>query len=88
MITLKQILSQIPTGDWLFSLDLKENQILSHPDSPPSQMILEIRLQGSGLSVHCPSLWTVSGPPHIYEMHECSFFPFKTDGNPHLHLFI
>ncbi len=35
MITLKQILSQIRTGDWFFSLDLKENQILSHPDSPP-----------------------------------------------------
>ncbi len=55
MITQKQILSQIRTGDWFFSLDLK-GCILSHSDSPPSQTILEIRHRGSGLSVHGPSL--------------------------------
>ncbi len=34
MITLKQILSQIRTGDWFCSLDLLR-LILSHPYSPP-----------------------------------------------------
>ncbi len=37
-----------------------ERHILSHPDSPPSQTILEIRLRGSGLPVHGPTLWAVS----------------------------
>ncbi len=46
-----------------------ERRILSHPDSPPSQTILEIRLRGSGLPVHGPTLWAVSGPPYFYEVH-------------------
>ncbi len=38
-----------------------ERRILSHPDSPPSQTILEIRLRRCGLPVHGPTLWAVSG---------------------------
>ncbi len=63
-----------------------ERCILSHPHSPPSQTILEIRLRGSGLSVHGPSHWAVSGPPHFYEVHGRGSFPSKTDGNPHSQL--
>ncbi len=63
-----------------------ERRILSHPDSPPSQTILEIRLRGSGLPVHGPTLWTVSGPPYFYEVHGRGSFPSKTDGNPHSQL--
>ncbi len=63
-----------------------ERRILSHPDSPPLQTILEIRLRGSGLPVHGPTLWTVSGPPHFYEVHGRGSFPSKTDGNPHSQL--
>ncbi len=63
-----------------------ERRILSHPDSPSSQMILEIRLQGSVLPVHGPTLWTVSGPPYFYEVHGRGSFPSKTDGNPHSQL--
>ncbi len=85
MITLKQILSQICTGDWFCSLDL-ERCILSHPDSPPSQTNLEIRLRGSGLPVHGPTLWAVSGPPYFYEVHGRGSFPSQTDGNPHSQL--
>ncbi len=85
MITLKQILSQIRTGDWFCSLDLKD-AYFSHPDSPPSQTILEIRLRGSGLPVHGPTLWAVSGPPYFYEVHGRGSFPSETDGNPHSQL--
>ncbi len=63
-----------------------ERRILSHPDSPPSQTNLEIRLRGSGLPVHGPTLWTVSGPLHFYEVHGRGSFPSKTDGNPHSQL--
>ncbi len=63
-----------------------ERRILSHPDSPPSQTILEIRLQGSGLPVHGPTLWAVSGPPYFYEVHGRGSFPSETDGNPHSQL--
>ncbi len=63
-----------------------ERRILSHPDSPPSQTILEIRLRGSGLPVHAPTLWAVSGPPYFYEVHGRGSFPSETDGNPHSQL--
>ncbi len=56
-----------------------ERRILSHPDSPPSQTILEIRLRGSGLPVHGPTLWAVSGPPYFYEVHGRGSFPSETD---------
>ncbi len=63
-----------------------ERRILSHPDSPPSQTILEIRLRGGGLPVHSPTLWAVSGPPYFYEVHGRGSFPSETDGNPHSQL--
>ncbi len=75
MITLKLVLFSGP-----------ERCILSHPDSPPSQTILEIRLRGSGLPVHGPTLWAVSGPRYFYEVHGRSSFPSQTDGNPHSQL--
>ncbi len=62
MITLKQI------TDGLVLFSGPERCILSHPDSPPSQTILEIRLRGSGLPVHGPTLWAVSGPTYFYEV--------------------
>ncbi len=46
-----------------------ERRIFSHPHSPPSQTVLEIRVRGSGLSVCSPSVWTVSGNMHFYELH-------------------
>ncbi len=85
MITLKQILSQIRTGDWFCSLDLKD-AYFHIQIAPPSQTILEIRLRGSGLPVHGPTLWAVSGPPYFYEVHGCGSFPSETDGNPHSQL--
>ncbi len=64
-----------------------ERCILSHPDSPPSQTILEIRLRGSGLPVHGPTLWAVSfTSPYFYEVHGRGSFPSETDGNPHSQL--
>ncbi len=85
MITLKQILSQICTGDWFCSLDLKD-AYFHIQIAPPSQTILEIRLRGSGLPVHGPTLWAVSGPPYFYEVHGRGSFPSETDGNPHSQL--
>ncbi len=57
--TLKQIPSQIHPGDWFFSLDLKD-AYFHIQIAPPSQTILEIRLWGSGLSIHGPSLWSLA----------------------------
>ncbi len=82
MITLKQILSQICPGDWFFSLDLKD-AYFHIQIAPPPQAVLEICLRGSGFSIHSPSLWAVPGCPHFYEVHGCSSFPAKIDGNPH-----
>ncbi len=45
-----------------------------------------IRLRGSGLPVHGPTLWAVSGPPYFYEVHGRGSFPSETDGNPHSQL--
>ncbi len=59
-------------------------RLLSRPDSPPPQAVLEIRIQGSGLSIHGPSLWTVPSSPHFYKVHVCGYFPAETAGNPHL----
>ncbi len=60
-----------------------EIRLLSRPDSPPPQAVLEIRLWGSGLSIHGPPLRAVPGFPHFYEVHGCGSIPAETDG--HLH---
>ncbi len=65
-----------------------ERRILSHPDSPPSQMILEIRIQRGGLSIQGPAFWAVPGSPHFYTMHGCGSLPSETDGNPHTPSFL
>ncbi len=85
MITLKQILSQIRTGDWLFSLDLEDAHF--HIQITPHHIrFLRFAFEGVAYSVHGPSLCTVSGPPHFYEVHGRGSFPSKTDGNPHSQL--
>ncbi len=81
MTTLKQILSQIGPGDWFFSLDLKDAYFHIQV-APPSQTILEIRLRGSGISIHGPALRTVPGSSHFYEVHGCSPLPSEADGSP------
>ncbi len=40
--------------------------------SPPSQTILEIRIQGGGISIQGPPVWVIPGSPHFYAMHGCS----------------
>ncbi len=85
MITLKQILSQIRTEDWFCSLDLKDTYFHIQI-APHHRRFLEIRLRGSGLPVHGPTLWAVSGPPYFYEVHGRGSFPSETDGNPHSQL--
>ncbi len=82
MITSKQILLQICPGDWFFLLDLKD-ACIHIQIAPPPQVVLEIHLQGSGLSKHGPPLWAVPGFTHFYEVHGCGSFPAETDGNPH-----
>ncbi len=82
MITSKQILLRICSGDWIFLLDLKGTYFLIHI-APPHQGILEIRLPRSGLSIHGHPLWAVPGSPHFYEVHGCRSFASETDGNPH-----
>ncbi|KAI2655719.1 Transposon Ty3-G Gag-Pol polyprotein [Labeo rohita] len=83
MLTLKQILSHVRSGDWFLSLDLKD-AYFHIQIAPPSQAILEIRLRGSGLSIHGPALrLLVPGSPHVYKVHGRGSRPPETEGNPH-----
>lgn len=63
----------------LVSVCGSERHILSCPNSPSSQTFLEIRIQGSGLSIHSPAIWAVPSPSHFYEVHEHVSFPSETD---------
>ncbi len=60
--------------------------VLSHPSSPPSHMILEIRIRRGGISIQGPAFWSVPGSPHFYTMPGCGSLPSATDGNPHTQL--
>ncbi len=71
-------LANPPRGLVLFSG--LERRLLSHPDSPPPQAILEIRIQGSGLSIHGPSLRALPGSTHFHEVHRCGSFPSEAEG--------
>ncbi|KAL0180346.1 hypothetical protein M9458_025788 [Cirrhinus mrigala] len=59
-------LASSPRGLVLFAGS--ERCLISHPDCPPPQAILEIRLQESGISVHKPSFWTIPCSPHFYKV--------------------
>ncbi len=85
MITLKQILLQICPGDGFMSLDLKDTYFHIQV-APPSQTILEIRIQRGGISIQGPAVWAIPGSPHFYTMHGCGSLPSATDGNPHTQL--
>ncbi len=65
-------LANMPRGLVLFTGS--ERSLHSHPDSPPPQSVLEIRLWGSGLSIHGPPFWAFPGSPHFYEVHGCGSF--------------
>ncbi len=64
-----------------------ERCILSHPNSPPPQMILEIRLRGSGLSVHGPLCEGRESASHqllvnANSMSSLPVLPARPDGTP------
>ncbi len=63
-----------------------ERRVLSHPGSPPSQTILEIRFRRGGISIQGPTVWAVPGSPHFYTMHGCGSLASATYGNPHTQL--
>lgn len=71
-------LANMPRGLVLFSRS--ERHVLSYPDSPPSQTILEIRLRGSGLSVHGPSLRTVLGSRTFTKCMAAALSPLRQMG--------
>ncbi len=60
-----------------------ERRILSHPGSPPSQTIFEIRIRGGGILIQGPPVWAVPGSPHFYVMYGSGSLPSVTDGNSH-----
>ncbi|KAI2647469.1 Granule associated Rac and RHOG effector protein 1 [Labeo rohita] len=68
-------LASLPRGLVLFTVSERP-----HPDSPPPQSILEIYLQGSGISVHSPSFWTIPHSPHFYEVHGYALSPLRQKG--------
>ncbi len=63
-----------------------ERCVLSHPGSPPSQAILEIRIRRGGISIQGPAVWSVPGSPHFNTMHGCGSLPSATCGYPHTQL--
>lgn len=81
MLTLKHILIQVCPGDWFLSLNLK-NVYFSYPNSPPSQTVRKIHFWGGSLPIYSPSIRSVSGSIHFYQVHGCSFLPSEADGNP------
>ncbi len=60
-----------------------ERRIISHPGSPPSQTILEIRIRRGGISIQGPPIWAVPGSPQLYTKNGCGSLSSTTDGNPH-----
>ncbi len=74
----------MPRG--LFHVAGSERRILSHPGSPPSQMILEIRIGRGGMSIQGPVIWAIPGSLHFYTKLGCGSLPSATDGNPHTQL--
>ncbi len=66
-------LANMPRG--LVHVTGSERRVLSHPGSPPSQTILEIRIQRCGISIQGPAIWAVPGSPHFYTMHGCGSLP-------------
>ncbi len=50
-----------------------ERRVLSHPGSPTSQTIIEIRIRRGGISIQGPAVWAVPGSPHFYTMHGCAW---------------
>ncbi len=56
--------ANMPRG--LVHVAKSERRVLSHPGSPPSHRILEIRIQRGGISIQGPAVWLIPGSPHFY----------------------
>ncbi len=54
-----------------------EKCLLSHPNSAPSQTVLEIRIRGDGLSVYSPPVWTVRGPRTFTKCIDAALSPLR-----------
>ncbi len=74
-------LANMPRG--LVHVAGSKRRLLSYPGSLSSQMILEIRFRGGGVSIQGSSVCTVPGSSHYYAMHGCGSLPSVTDGNLH-----
>ncbi len=74
-------LANMPRG--LVHVAGSKRRLLSYPGSLSSQMILEIRFRGGGVSIQGSSVCTVPGSSHYYAMHGCGSLPSVTDGNSH-----
>ncbi len=85
MITLKQILSQIRTGDWFCSLDLKDAYF--HIQIAPHHRRF-LRFAFEGVAYQYTVLpFGLSLPPRIFtKCMDAALSPLRTDGNPHSQL--
>ncbi len=77
-------LANMPRG--LVNVAGPERHVLSHPGSPPSQTIFEIRIRRGGISIQGHAVWAVPGSLPFYTMNGCGSLPSATDGNPHTQL--
>lgn len=63
-----------------------EGRLLSHPNSPSSQALSEIRVQKRRIPVQSPASWAGSGSTYIHKVCECSAFPLETLWDAHCKL--
>ncbi len=84
MITLKQILSQIRTGDWFCSLDLKD-AYFHIQIAPHHRRFLRFAFEGVAYQYTVLPFGLSLPPVLLRSAWKCSF-PSETDGNPHSQL--
>ncbi len=85
IIALKQILSQVCLGDWLFLLNMKD-AYFHIQIAPHHRRFLRFAFKGVAYQCTVVPFWAVPSSPHFYKVHGCGSFSAKTAGNTHLEL--
>ncbi len=82
MITLKQILAQIPPRG-LVCVRGFEGRVLSQSDSTASQTVSEVCFREHSVPILCSPVRAGFGPAHIFKVRGCSTFPPQGEQDAH-----
>ncbi len=82
MITLKQILGQIPPRG-LVCVRGFEGRVLSQSDSTASQTVSEVCFREHSVPILCSPVRAGFGPAHIFKVRGCSTFPPQGERDAH-----